>query len=209
MMQVAKVVVRLLVSCVASNPIQNSRDSSATKSPHSPSPRAYLKVLPVLSKKTSVPWRLPTQGLGLETEDDVFAIVKSADDTTYIVILAATPDCEGQHVCSYGTLIGTSCPLNEIDVYGLTDRRGIPVHLRHGLKGLFYQSICGAYCSGSLVVWTEGKYHYIIGLKAGNKRDMIVSANSAIGRGSSLGPRPQPQPATAQTPHSKPSFRVP
>jgi hypothetical protein len=178
----ASPIVCLFVSSVLSCSAQNSPGSADITSPQSQIIKVYSKAVPLLHQKTSVPLRLPAQVSGLD--DDVYAIVKSVDNTGYVVILGATPDCEGQHVCSYGTLIGTSRPLNKIDEYGISDRRGTPVRLQHGVKGRFYETVCGAYCSDSLIVWTEGNYHYVIGLKAERKSGMIVAANSAIQRGS-------------------------
>jgi len=117
---------------------------------------------------------------GLGGESDLYAIVKSAEETGYIVILGATPDCEGQHVCSFGTFIGTTRSLDQVDEYSVSGRGSTPVNLQHGLKGHFYKSTCGAYCSDSLIVWTEGKNNYIIGIKAESKADMIKTVNSAI-----------------------------
>ena len=185
MVQFAKLLACLVIACGSINSPQSSPGGSAPKNHHSAISKAYAKALPVLHKKTSVPLRLPTQGLGLEGEQDLFAIVESADDTTYIVDLAATPDCYREHACSYGTFVGTSRPLHEIQGYGFEDREGISVGLRHGLKGRYYKGLCGAYCSDSRIVWTEGRFHYIIGLKAATKRDIVRSANSSIRGGSS------------------------
>lgn len=51
----------------------------------------------------------------------------------------------------------------------------MPLH--HGITGDFYNRICAAYCSDTLMAWTEGKYHYIIGLEAESKLNMIRAAN--------------------------------
>jgi hypothetical protein len=161
-----------------------STSKSDTSGPQPQIIKVFSKAAALLHQKTSVPLRLPTHVSGLDGEGEVYAIVKSANETGYIVILGATPDCEGQHVCSHGTLIGTSHPLSQVDEYAINDRRGTPVRLQHGLKGYFYESVCGAYCSDSLIVWTEGNNHYIIGLKAQRKSDMIGAANSAIQGGS-------------------------
>jgi hypothetical protein len=116
----------------------------------------------------------------LDSKDELYAVVKSVDETGYVVVLGATADCEGEHVCSYGTMIGTSRPLDQIDEYDVTRRPRTLVKLRRGLTGHFYASVCGAYCSDSFITWTEGTYHYIIGLKAGRRSDLIGSVNSAI-----------------------------
>lgn len=117
---------------------------------------------------------------GLEDETELYAIIKSADKARYIVVLGATPDCYGEHACSYGTFIGTSQPFDQVDDYSLRDMRGTPVTLTRGIRGTFYQSECGAYCSDALITWSEGNFHYVIGIKAEKKPDLIRTANSAI-----------------------------
>lgn len=146
----------------------------------SPITEAYAKSLIVLRSKTTVPLRLPTCILGLGSKDEVYALVKSANEDEYVLVLGATPDCNGQHVCSYGTVIGTSRPIDQIDEYDVTRRPRTLVKLRNGLTGYFYASVCGAYCSDSFITWTEGTYHYIIGLKAEKESNLLASVNSAI-----------------------------
>jgi hypothetical protein len=172
----------LLYLAVLSCAAQTSPDRS---SPQSQVFKVLSKAAFILRQKTAVPPRLPTHIAGLDqaTESDLYAIIEYADEMGYSVILGGEPDCKGQHQCSYGTLIGTTRPLSEIDVYDVVDRRETLVMLANGLKGHFYDSDCGSYCSDSLVVWSEGKYHYIIGLKAGSKSDLIRVANSAIRAG--------------------------
>ena len=138
------------------------------------------KAITVVPSKTSIPLRLPTCVSGLDSTSELHAIVKSVDERSYVVVLGDTPECEGQHVCSYGTMIGTSRPLDQIDEYDVTRRPRSLVNLHHGLTGYFYASVCGAYCSDSFITWTEGTYHYIIGLKAEERRNLIASVNSAI-----------------------------
>jgi len=142
--------------------------------------QVFAQIAPVVHDKTSVPLRFPTQIRGLDEEKELFAITLSADASGYLVVLGATPECEGEHYCSYGALIGTKAPVKSIDFYAVKDRKGILVPLRHGIKGYFYEGPCGAYCSDSLIVWTEGSYHYIIGLRAGDKSELIKAANSAL-----------------------------
>lgn len=149
----------------------------------SPITKVYAKALIVLRSKTTVPLRLPTCILGLESKDEVYAVVKSANEDEYVLILGATPDCKGQHVCSYGTVIGTSRPLDQIDEYDVKRRPRTLVKLRNGSTGYFYASLCGAYCSDSFIAWTEGMYHYIIGLKAETESNLVASVNSAIQAG--------------------------
>jgi hypothetical protein len=142
--------------------------------------KAFTNAVTVVRSKTSVPLRLPSCVWGLGSEDELYAVVKSVDESGYVVVLGATPDCEGQHVCSYGTMIGTTRPLDQIDDYDVTRRPRTLVKLRRGLTGYFYASVCGAYCSDSFVTWSEGTYHYIIGLKAETRSNLLASVNSAI-----------------------------
>jgi len=145
----------------------------------SPSEKVFSTVIPALLRETSVPLRLPTYLAGLQ-KGDFYAIVTSADETGYTIVLGATPDCKGEHICSYGALIGTTHSLKDLSFYAVSDRKAISVPLHHGITGDFYDAMCAAYCSDSLMVWSEGKYHYIIGLKAESKPNVIRTANSAI-----------------------------
>lgn len=166
------VIVLLLVGAI--------RCSVYAAKPQSYVTKAFSLVTAKLRGKTLVPLRLPTFIRGLEDETELYAVVKSADKAGYVVVLGATPDCQGQHVCSYGTFIGTSRPLDQIDEHGLRDQRGTPIALARGIKGTFYESKCGAYCSDALITWSEGSFHYVIGIKAEEKTDLIRTANSAI-----------------------------
>src|SRR5579871_2405403 len=106
------------------------------------SSRLYGDAVIALRSKTAVPLRLPTCVAGSHSNDGLYAIVKSANEDGYALVLGTPPDCEGQHVCSYGTMIGTSRPLNQIDEYDVTRRPGTLVKLTRGLTGYFYASVC-------------------------------------------------------------------
>ena len=135
------------------------------------------KLTLTLRNKTAVPLRLPTHIPNLDNERELYAILISSDTIGYEVVLGATPDCEGQHVCSYGFLLGTKRPVSDfVD----SERNGVPVSLHKGIKGVFYDTVCGAYCSESLLVWREGEYNYIVGLKAERESTLITAVNSAI-----------------------------
>ena len=142
--------------------------------------RVFSQAAATLSQRTSVPLRFPSFMRGLEAETELYVVVQSADRTGYVVVLGATPDCQGQHVCSYGTFIGTSQELDQIHEYSFRDQSGTRVTLAHGIKGTFYETQCAAYCSDSKVVWSEGNYHYIIGIKGERKADLVRTINSAI-----------------------------
>ena len=165
------------------HPAQAPAQGSETHCSSSLSPigKVFTKAVTVLRSKTAIPLRLPTcvSGLG-SAEDELYAIVESVDEGGYVVVLGATPDCKGQHACSYGTMIGTSRPLDHIDEYDVKRRPRTLVKLHHGLTGYFYASVCGAYCSDSFITWTEAAHHYIIGLKAERRSNLLASVNSAI-----------------------------
>lgn len=138
------------------------------------------KLRPVLHNRTAVPLRIPASIPELDDVQDIHAIVETATADEYLIVLGATPDCEGQHVCSYGALIGTSKPLASLDFYRPEGRKGTSVVLRGAIRGYYYEPECGAYCSDSFLVWTEGKYNYVVGLKVGTQKTLIQAANSAI-----------------------------
>ena len=138
------------------------------------------RIVPTLRRQTSVPLRLPSHIPALDQEPDLHANILSADKTGYVIVLAATPDCEGAHVCSFGALIGTTRPVKSIDFYSVSDRKRNSVTLRRGMKADFYRSECATYCDDALIVWTEHAFHYIVGLKGGSKAELIAAANSAI-----------------------------
>ncbi len=142
---------------------------------------ALSKVIPELQQKTSVPLRLPTRIPALDNEQDLYAIVTAVEKDRYVVVLGATPDCEGQHVCTFGTAMGASRPLSELNEDDMNGR-WTAVRLTHGIKGRFRAFTCAAYCGESVVSWSEGKYHYAIGMKAEKKAVLISIANSAIDR---------------------------
>lgn len=125
-----------------------------------------------------MPLRLPTYFPGVQADTKLYATVVSANATGYEVILGFESDCEGQNNCRYGTLIGTTLPLDQLEE--LQGRKRSVVTLERGIRGYYYDSVCHAYCSDSLVAWTEGRYHYVLGLKAERKPNVIRAANSAI-----------------------------
>ncbi len=184
-MRVAKHVRAILLGlslCMSFCPAQTTPTTSSDKTSV---PGAFLKAIPLLREKTAVPLRLPTHIPNLESETELYAIVTSADETGYAVVLGAIPDCQGQHVCSYGTFIGRrSSSVATPGDYALPDKPGISVKLQHGLQGVFYPFSIGAYCSDSLITWVESSYRYLIYLKCGKQANAIKAANSAIQAGS-------------------------
>ena len=137
-------------------------------------------VIAELRHKTTVPLRIPGKLPSLDAAGQFYPIVKSASHEEYAIVLGATPDCDGQHACSYGTLLGTTRSTSQIDGYDFNNRKKQTVALEGGLRGYVYEPVCGAYCSDSAIIWTEGRYQYVIGLKAGSSSELIAAANSTI-----------------------------
>jgi hypothetical protein len=140
--------------------------------------RRLREYLPQLKEKTSIPPRLITYFPRLDKADDLYVNVISADSTRYEIVLAFDPDCLGQNVCGYGILVGTTLPFNEIP--DIKDRKWVPVTLAGGIKARYYDTQCYAYCSYSMVAWSEGKWRYLVELKAERKWLVIKAANSAL-----------------------------
>jgi len=134
--------------------------------------------LPQLKEKTSIPLRLITYFPRLGKADDLYVNVISADSTRYEIVLAFDPDCLGQNVCGYGILVGTTLPFNEIP--DIEEQKWVPVTLAGGIKARYYDTQCHAYCSYSMVAWSEGKWRYLVELKAERKWLVIKAANSAL-----------------------------
>ena len=132
------------------------------------------------TEKTSAPPRLISYFPRLVKADDLYVNVLSSDSTGYEIVLGFTPDCEGQNVCGYGRLVGTTRPFSEIEE--LEGQKWIPVTLAGRIKARYYDTKCATYCSYSVVAWSEGKWHYLVELKAERKSLVIRAANSALAR---------------------------
>jgi len=133
--------------------------------------------LSLLRQRTLVPVRVPKFIPGFKSGDIVYPIVESADFGGYSMILGATPDCVGQHVCSFGRLVGTRSEVKKPSLESL--QTAAVIQLRSGVKANFYDFKCEAYCGESSITWTEGVYTYTIALKGASKTDLIAAANSA------------------------------
>jgi hypothetical protein len=141
-------------------------------------PLFFVQFRSVLRSKTGVPPRLPNYFPRVNPKKDLYVTIANADDTGYKVYMGFVPDCDGQAMCRFGTLIGTTTPLDQIE--DLQGRKSVPVLLQNGVNGNYYESVCQASCNDSMVAWTEGKYQYVIGLKGEEQAYVIRAANSAI-----------------------------
>lgn len=127
-----------------------------------------------LRNQSRVPPRLPAYLPGVDREHSIDAILVSATSTGYEILLAVDPSCQGGNWCLYGSVRGSVSRLK------LDDNTGVPVVLRHGIRGSFFESVCHAYCSQAYVEWEENGFYYAIGIKSGNKEQLIRAVNSAL-----------------------------
>jgi hypothetical protein len=106
----------------------------------------------VLALKTlvSFPVLLPQQPPPYTSDVRMYAIVEEQRPDYYSIDLAATPDCNGAHVCSFAHVIGSKKPL--------------PLG--------YVPSICAAYCNDATLTWKQGSAYYEITLKAGALKEL-------------------------------------
>jgi|SRR5215469_1885062 len=129
-----------------------------------------------IRRQSAVPLRLPTYLPYLDEKNPIYASIGSVNKSHYRIILGYGRDCEGGPACLYAELEGSSTPLREY-----AGETMVPISLQGGIKGYFINFTCGANCSESYIGWTEGGFHYFIGMKAEKKEMLIKIANSAIG----------------------------
>jgi hypothetical protein len=134
----------------------------------------FSKITPTLQRKSRVLPRLPSYLPGIDRSSDLYAILESADSKGYNILLGFDPDCEGQNVCLYGSVLGSVSRIK------LDRGAGVPIKLRRNIQGRFIDAECFAYCNEAYVKWSDGGFYYAIGIKAGRKGDLIRAANSAI-----------------------------
>lgn len=136
----------------------------------------FREIEPQLHEKTKIPLRLPTYLPGVDEQHPIFAVIDSADEASYEILLAVELPCEGQNNCTYGSVRGSSSRIEDAAV------KGIRVNLKGGLRGIFKKAICHAYCDEATLTWKEGEFYYSVGMKAGKMKDLIDVANSALGK---------------------------
>lgn len=131
----------------------------------------YKTILPALREKSGVPPMLPSRIDLLDCS--TFANLIAVDNSGYHIVLAATTDCEGQHVCAYGSVEGSKTPIR-------LGSDGVPVRLNHGSSARYFATQCYAYCDEAYITWAEKGFYYSVGLKAGSKQQLISAANSVF-----------------------------
>ena len=138
----------------------------------------FREVEPVLRRKTGVPPRLPRFLPFIDELHPIHAVLESATAYGYSILLANALPCEGANWCLYGTLRGSTQPINREGKAG----KAVPVLLQDGIKASFFDSECDIYCSQAYVDWQENGYYYSIGIKGPNpmRSTLIKVANSAV-----------------------------
>lgn len=139
------------------------------KSPHG----VFAPILSDLENKTGLPVLLPSWLPEEKETSPVFAIPTEVSASGYQVLLAFSADCNGGNACRWGELSGQMGPLT-------APEGGESITLAQGIKGYFVPATCGANCSDAVVMWEHSGGNYSVGLKAGDKEELIEMANSAI-----------------------------
>lgn len=134
----------------------------------------FVQVLGEILAKSSVPSELPAYLPYVNRQNPVYLASISIGKSGYNLMLAFDPHCEGQHECYYASFEGNVSPFEPLD------KTGIPVILRDGIRGEFYDSECGSYCDGSYIRWSERGFYYSISMTGETKSMLIRVANSAI-----------------------------
>ena len=143
---------------------------------HSGDTAVFASVVGTLHEKTKVPLRLPTfLPFDRDRSNPLYANLRSVDENSYSVELGWVADCEGGNACHYGTVSGSTKPVE------VEQGRRVAVNLVHGIHGYFVDSTCGAHCDDATLNWSQNGYFYQISVKAGRMAELKLIANSAIG----------------------------
>lgn len=139
----------------------------------------FREVEPALRRESAVPPKLPRFLPFMDESHPIHAVVQSATASGYSILLANALPCEGANWCLYGTVKGSTQPINREGKAG----KAVPVLLQGGIKASFFDSECDTYCSQAYVDWQENGYYYSIGIKGPNpmRKALLKVANSAVG----------------------------
>lgn len=152
----------------------------------------FRPVINQLKAKTRVPLQLPAY---IPQEDyPLYITVNMATPKRYELTIGTDTHCSGGNYCRYGTVSGQritpSTPSVEEQYAFLNDPSYQPterstqkmgrVTLANDIRGYFIPYVCGANCDDSKVIWEQGGYRYLVGIKAGEKKLVVQMANSAI-----------------------------
>lgn len=168
----------VLCLCVVAGPailaIGRSDMRSSSVQPGTTVDPVFHEILPALNEHTKIPVHLPSRlpDLG-QGGDRVYAVLGSATEDAYTIIIGFTRDCSGESACRLATLsalpVSRWAPIVEQSI-----------RLAGGKRAFFHDAECGANCSDSLVRWREHATMYVVGIKAGAKADVIKLANAVL-----------------------------
>jgi hypothetical protein len=134
-------------------------------------------MFPALKSATQIPVLLPGYVPEADQPDRIFAILETADASTYQILLAFTEDCQGGTACRLGAVTGAVATPKAAVVAGKA------VELNNGIMGDFVEAKCGANCSDATLTWDQDGYRYTMAIKAGREATLVQMANSAIANG--------------------------
>lgn len=162
---------------------------------------AEVDLTPVLApvrvalQPTGVPLRLPTKTFVNGAKPlQVYLDFGKPSANGYDISIGYRKGCDFANSCRIGSvearkLTGNSPSLDkahppEPDVNGVvrhrSDEEAGSVSLADGIQGYFVPWVCGASCNDAQVYWDENGFRYAVGIKVGNKNNLIQMANSAI-----------------------------
>jgi hypothetical protein len=134
----------------------------------------FKSILPKLKQKTQIKILLPKFIPESDGENPIYAIIETATQKKYDILLGFSPDCTG----------GTACRLGVVSAEAVTRKiprlTGKRVSLVKGITGYFVDFSCGANCSDATLTWRQQGVQYVVGLKAGDRTSLVKMANSAI-----------------------------
>ncbi|NUN66907.1 hypothetical protein HCU40_19645 (plasmid) [Pseudanabaena biceps] len=151
--------------------------------------------LRVSLEPTGVPLRLPTKTFVSGAKPlQVYLDSDKPSANGYDISIGYRKGCDFANSCRIGSvearrLSDRSPSLDkahppEPDVNGVirhrSDEEAGSVSLAGGIQGYFVPWVCGASCNDAQVYWDENGFRYAVGIKVGNKNNLIQMANSAI-----------------------------
>jgi hypothetical protein len=151
--------------------------------------------LRVSLEPTGVPLRLPTKTFVNGAKPlQVYLDFGKPSANGYDISIGYRKGCDFANSCRIGSvearkLSDRSPSLDkahppEPDVNGVVRHRSDEeygsVSLSGDIQGYFVPWVCGANCNDAQVYWDENGFRYAVGIKVGNKNNLIQMANSAI-----------------------------
>jgi hypothetical protein len=109
--------------------------------------------------------------------------VMAVESGEYEISLDFGSECQGAGACHYGSMagkaVGSGGPVSTRNIL-FEPERAQPVTLFYGIQGYFIEAQCGATCDDAKLFWIYDGYQFVLGLKAGQRSNLIDLANAAI-----------------------------